>query len=230
MLSKVHRTLCTILSCLLVLTPALAAQQTSTDAAPIPPQLLKAHTVFVSNGGGSNYFDALDGGANRAYNTFYKELQQTKVYMLVSSPAQADIIFQIHAIAPAVSGPNDLELYNPQVILRVLDPKTNAVLWTESANVNAYGTKSRRDRQFDQSVSVLVDKLAQVTGQPLTQAQTTAISDNSSTKIPTAKKIFFVVGIALGAVILGLGIHMATHPPKPPPLPVLPPTPTPVYP
>lgn len=222
MLSKVRRTLCTLLSCLLVLTPALAAQQTNSNAGPIPPQLLNAHTVFVSNGGGSNYFEDFGGGANRAYSTFYKQLKHTKHYVLVSSPAQADVIFEIRAIAPAESGPHSIESYNPQVILRILDPKTNAVLWTESANVRATGTKNRRDRQFDQSVAILVDKLAVVTGQPLTEAQTKAIANNSKTS--TAVKIFIGLGIAGAIAITAVGIHLATNHPKLT-MPVLPPTP-----
>lgn len=219
MLSKLHRILCTLLSCLLVLTPALAAQQT--DTAPIPPQIIHAHTVFVSNGGGSNYFENFGGGANRAYNTFYKELKQTKVYELVSSPAQADIIFEIRAVAQGVSGPHGIESYNPQVILRILDPKTNAVLWTESANVRAVGTKRRRDRQFDESVSVLVDKLAVVTGQPLTEAQTKAIADNS--KVSTTTKVILVLGIATAIGLTAVGLHTLanqhklTIPPQPTP-------------
>lgn len=224
MFSELRKILCIVMSSFLVFTPMLGAQQTSSGSAPVPPQLLNAHTVFVSNGGGSNYFEAFSGGTNRAYNTFYKQLKQTQEYELVSSPADADLIFEIRAIAPESSGYHDTVSYNPQVILSIRDPKTNAVLWRESANVRAIGTKSRRDRQFDQSVAVLVDKLALVTGRPLTEAQTKAIAGNS--KMPTADKAFIGAAIAGGAAILAVGIHMATsqHQPTLPPVPT-PPTP-----
>lgn len=227
MFSKLCAPLVLVLSSLVILAPALTAQQTDSGAAPIPPQVLNAHTVFVANGGGSNYFEIFNGGPNRAYNTFYKMLKQTRHYELVSSPEQADVLFEIRAIAPAASE-NDTITYNPQVVLTIRDPKTNAVLWTESANVRAFGTKSRRDRQFDQSVAVLVDKLAVVTGQPLTEAQTRAIAGNS--KMPTAEKVLIVSGIAGAAAITAVGIHMATNPPKMPPMPTVPTPPNPVIP
>lgn len=227
MLSKLRRVLCIVMSGFLVFTPMSGAQQTGSDSAPVPPQVLNAHTVFVSNGGGSNYFEDFGGGTNRAYNTFYKQLKQMQKYELVSSPGDADLIFEIRAIAPETSGYHDTVSYNPQVILTVRDPRTNAVLWTESANVRAIGTKSRRDRQFDQSVAVLVDKLALVTGQPLTEAQTKAIAGNS--KMPTAEKVFIAAAIAGAAAITAVGIHMATSQHQPT-LPSTPTPPTPPFP
>lgn len=222
MFSQVCRTVSIVLSSLLALSPVLAAQQADPGVAPVPPQILHAHTVFVANRGGSNYFQIFGGGPDRAYNTFYKELKRTGQYELVSSPAQADLIFEIHAIAPEVSDPRDTATYNPQVILTIRDPKTNVALWTESANVRAIGTKQRRDRQFDQSVAVLVDKLAQVTGQPLTGAQTKAIAANSS--MPTAQKVFIVASIAGAAAFAAWVIHKANNPPTltPPSAPALP--------
>ena len=47
--SEVRRTLCVGLFCLLVLVPALSAQQPGCGAAPVPPQVLDAHKVAVSN-------------------------------------------------------------------------------------------------------------------------------------------------------------------------------------
>ena len=213
MFSGLRTSLVLFLSCALVLTPVLPAQQNNTTAAPVPPQVLSAHSVFISNGGGSNYFNIFDGGPNRAYNTFYSQIRQTGHYQLVSSPAQADVIFEIQAIAPAVSE-HDVAAYNPQVILTIRDPKTNAVLWTASANVRAIGTKGRRDKQFDQSVAVLVDELAQVTGQPLTTAQTRAIESNS--RMPTAAKVFIFASIGAAAAFTAWGIHKAENPPPPP--------------
>ena len=108
------------------------------------------------------------------------------------------------------------------LILSIQDPQTKAVLWTTSANVRALGAQDRRDRGFDQSVAVLVDKLGQLTGQPLTSAQLKAVKSNS--KWPTAAKVILVVGIAAGVAILTYGIYRVTHPPtlSPPTLPTLP--------
>lgn len=222
MVSELRKVLCIVISSFLVVTPMLPAQHTFSRGAPVPPQLLNARTVFVSNGGSSNYFESFSGGTNRAYNTFYKQLKGIQEYELVSSPADADLIFEIRAIAPETPGTHDTISYNPQVVLTIRDPKTNAVLWRESANVRAFGTKSRRDRQFDQSIAVLVDKLALVTGRSLTQAQTKAIAGNS--KMPTAAKVFIATAIAGAAAITIAGIHMATsqHKLTPPPMPTVP--------
>ncbi len=225
MLFEVRRTVSLALSWLLVLTPALAAQQTNSTAAPVPQQVLNARKVFVSNGGGSNYYiHLISDGPNRAYNTFYRELKRTKRYELVNSPAQADLIFEIRAIAPAESY-NDTVYHNSQVVLTIRDPETSAVLWRERANVRFLGTKKQRDRQFDRAVAVLVDKLAMVTGQPLTQAQTRAIARNSR-RFSNAAIVVTVVGIAALVGMTAWGIHRVNNPPKlnppPPPTPGLP--------
>jgi hypothetical protein len=210
MFAALNKSLCFTLALVLAATPAVQAQQTIPNAAPVPPQIASAHTIFVSNGGGSNFFDMFTGGPDRAYNSFYADLRQSSQYRLVSSPSQADLIFEIRAIAPAI--PNgDVPTYNPQLVLSILDPQTKAILWTTSANVRALGSKKQRDKGFDQSMAVLVDKLAQVTGQPLTSDQLKAVRDNS--RMPTAAKVFIVVAIAAGVAFTTYGIYRVTHPP-----------------
>jgi hypothetical protein len=214
------RFLCITLALLLVITPVVPAQQPVQNAAPVPPQIASAHTIFVSNGGGSNFFDQFTGGPDRAYNSFYGDLQQSSQYQLVSSPARADLIFEIRAVAPAVYDGNGVVSYSPELMLSILDPGTRAVLWTTSANVRALGTQKRRDRGFDESMAVLVDKLARVTGQPLTAQQVKAVRDNS--RWPTGAKVFVAVGIAAFVGLTTYGIYRATHPPTLP-TPTIPP-------
>ena len=216
MLDLFRKSLCLSLAWFLVVTPTVQAQQsTSVLDAPVPPQILSARAVFVSNGGGSNYFEMFTGGPDRAYNTLYALLQQSNRYQLVSTPAQADLIFEIRAIAPSVST-GDLVGYNPQLILSILDPKTSTALWTTSDNVRALGTQKRRDQGFDQSVAVLLDKFGQVTGQPLTPEQVKAVHNNS--RMPTAAKVFIFVGIAASAAFAAYGAYRVSHPPALPTL------------
>ncbi|MGC2617616.1 MAG: hypothetical protein WA414_01165 [Acidobacteriaceae bacterium] len=227
MISATRNTLCMILVWLMAMAPALPAQQTGTPAAPaptpintpapIPEQIRSAHRIFVSNGGGSNYFNIYTGGPDRAYNSFYAELQQENRYQLVGSPSQADLIIEIRAIAPADGEYRGAVDYNPQLILSIQDPQTHAVLWTTSANVRAVGLQASRDRKFDASVAVLVDRLDQVTGQTLTKTQQKAMNEN--TRTPRAVKVFIVVALAVGAGMTGYGIYRVTHPPSLPPLP-----------
>ncbi len=212
----IRKSLCLALAWVLVVIPTVQAQQSSSVAgAPVPPQILSAKSVFISNAGGSNYFDMFTGGPDRAYNTLYALLQQSNRYQLVSTPAQADLIFEIRAIAPSVST-GDAVGYNPQLILNILDPKTSTLLWTTSDNVRALGRQKSRDRGFDQSVGVLLDKFGEVTGQPLTPEQAKAVHNNS--RMPTATKVFIFVGIAATAAFAAWGAYRVSHPPAPPTL------------
>lgn len=214
MRSITHIATATFFALALSLAPALQAlSSTSSGSAPVPPQIYSAHTAFISNGGGPNYFNAFTGGADRGYNQLYAALQQWGKYQLVDSPSQADLIFEIRSIAPAVStaGANESSSvsYNPQLVLRILDPKTSALLWTTTVNVKAFGLQSSRDKGFDESIAVLVDRVRQLTGESLTTEQVKAIHANShmsrSTKI--------LIGIAVGAAagFAGFGIYKATR-------------------
>src|ERR1700722_19358558 len=191
-----HKLLCFPLALLLASTPLTGAQQASITApSPIPPQITSAHTIFIANGGGTNYFNAFTGGADRGYSQLFTTVQQWNRYQIVDSPSQADLIFEIHAVAPLVrvAGDDGSVGYNPQLILRILDPKTNALLWTTTSNVKAAGSQSSRDKGFDESVVVLVDRVRQLTGERLNTTQVKAIRSN--TEWPRSAKILLGVGI-----------------------------------
>lgn len=238
MFTALRKSVCATLALTLALAPALRAQQPDTGAgaapaatasaapAPVPPQILSAHTIFVANGGGSDYFNIFTGGADRAYNTLYGGLQQSGQYQLVDSPTKADLIFQIRSVAPTVDEGRNVS-YNPQLILSILDPKTNTVLWTTRASVRAVGRQKTRDREFDACVAVLTDKLGQLMGRQLTPEQVAAIKSNSSWGWSTGAKVLLVVGVAAFAGLTAYGVYRATHPPTLT-LPTLPTNPVPV--
>jgi len=215
---SLRKLLCFTLALLLASTPLTRAQQNSTAApAPIPPQIASAHTVFVSYGG----------GADRAYSQLYAKLQQWNRYQLVDSPSQADLLFEIHAIDPAIStGTDGSVVYYPQLILRILDSKTNALLWTATANIKAAGGQKSRDKGFDESVAVLVDRVRQLTGEQLNQTQFKAVRSN--TQWPTSTKIFLGVGIGATVGLTIFGIYKVTHRTAPT-LPTLPACPDPPF-
>jgi len=81
-----------------------------------------------------------------------------------------------------------------------------------------FGTQKHRDQGFDQSVDVLMDKLSQVTGQPLTTEQAKAVYSNSRMRMPTAAKVFIIVSIAAGAAFAAWGAYRVSHPPSLPTL------------
>jgi hypothetical protein len=204
---------------LLAVTPILRAQAPSTQA-PIPPQIASAHTIFISNGGAPSFFNAFTGGADRGYNTLYADLQQWNRYTIVPTPAQADLIFQISAMAipTDVAGRHtDTIVYTPQLVLRITDPKTQAVLWTTTTNITALGRQKSRDKAFDRAVAVVVDQVRYLNGQQLTLAQAREVRSNS--QWPTSVKVLLVSGIAVGVGVTTYGIYRVTHPPTLPALP-----------
>lgn len=73
--------------------PALAA-------APVPGAMLAAQKVFISNGGGESFETVIDetvfnGGPDRPYNEFYADMRGWGHYEIVSSPADADLVFEV---------------------------------------------------------------------------------------------------------------------------------------
>lgn len=212
MFEPLRRLLCVVLACCLVALPTASAQTPEPNVnAPIPPQILSAHSVFVSNGGGDSYFDGFTGGSDRAYNILYAEIKHSNHYQLVNSPSQADLVFEIRGIATTVDY-GDTVGTNPQLRLSVIDPKSRAILWTTNANVRAFGNKKHRDQALDQSVTVVLSKFGEVTGQTLTPEQAKAVRDNSH--MPTSAKVFIFAGIAAVAGLAIYGIYRGTHPPK----------------
>lgn len=209
-------------------TTLLRAQSTASTASSLaPPQVTSAHTIFISNAGGSTYFNIFTGGADRAYTQLLGALEKWNHYQIVQSPSQADLIFEIQAIAPATASPgNDVPGgYNPQLVLRIRDPQSNAILWTTTANVRASGLQKSRDKGFDESVAVLADHLRQLTGEQLTTEQQAAVRSNASTH-SKAMIALLIGGIAGVVVMTVVGIHLVHEHENqtltPPPLPACP--------
>ena len=76
-----------------------AAQQfKQVPPAPVPPLILAAKKVFIANGGGDeSLFDMpqYSGGPDRLYNEFYASMKSWGRYELVSSPGEADLVFEV---------------------------------------------------------------------------------------------------------------------------------------
>lgn len=138
------------------------AQQAKASApAPIPPQILAAHKVFVSNGGGESFETVIgqtvfSGGPDRPYNQFYETMKDWGRYELVASPSDADLVLEVSwALA-------DTGLKLPvlgQLRLIVIDPKTHIVLWAFTQYVRGALLLSNRDKNFDQAMTTVVNHL-----------------------------------------------------------------------
>jgi hypothetical protein len=142
--------------------------------APVPQQVLTAHTVFIGNGGGESYgadtyfrLTKFDGGPNRAYEEFYSAVKEWGHYDLVGSTDFADLALVIRFTNRAVdranpsSGadqPHDL-IYDPQLNLSMNDPRTGLALWTITEHIEPSDDRAVANRHFDDAVSRLVGDL-----------------------------------------------------------------------
>lgn len=162
-------------------TPALAAQHAKKPAiepAPVPPQIAAAQKVFISNGGGVTLNDALSttvvsGGPDRPYDEFYAAIKGWGRYEIVDSPAAADLVFQVSF---ALSG-SGLEHWAPNgtfakiavlgsLRVVILDPKTHVVLWTIVEYVPGAVLLGNRDKNFNQSMNTVIDRLKKLAEPP----------------------------------------------------------------
>jgi len=117
---------------------------------PIPIQILNGKKVFIS------YLesDADPGAPNLTYNEFYALIKSWGKYELVPAPADADLVFEICY----VSGLSDSQLR-----LSIVDSKTHFVLWPFIQHVQSSSRETSRRKNFDQSMTDLVDEVKRVT-------------------------------------------------------------------
>jgi hypothetical protein len=148
-------------------TSCLALAQTSpAPPAPVPPQIMVAKKVFIANAG----FDAPSlatfkkaGEPDQPYNEFYSAVKNWGRYELVSSPADADVVFQIRFAST----------YAPQLEVTVLDAKTHFVLWNVSAPVDGAYRKETWDKNFAQGITSIMNDLKKLASPPVAPASAT---------------------------------------------------------
>ena len=156
----------------LVALPA-SAQVAQTMPAPVPSQILEAKRMFVSNAGSETYgsqtyfrLTRYDGGPDRFYNQFYAAMKAWGRYELTGSPAEADIVGEVRFSSPAIeqnavligdrSSPDPV--YDPQLNLTLLDPKSRVPLWSLTEHIQPGRGKDADNRNFDQAVARLVER------------------------------------------------------------------------
>jgi hypothetical protein len=138
--------------------PAVAPSAT----APVPPLLLSAKTVFISNAGADSglFPHPFSGDPDRAYNEFYADVESWGRYQVVASPAQADLIFELQLTAP--SGPSNADKSKgasdplPMVRLVIYDRTTHYVLWALTESIEPATLQKTHDHNFDEAVADLV--------------------------------------------------------------------------
>lgn len=134
-----------------------------TAPGPIPSQIATAKRVFISNAGSDLRFRQF--GVTRTYDQFYAALKDWGHYELLSSPTDADLVFEINLIA---SFDQYGETYRavPQLQLRIVDPKTHILLWTIAEPLEAgnfYIVGGHQNEKFDKAMVRLVKGLQELT-------------------------------------------------------------------
>jgi hypothetical protein len=135
---------------LLISSLSLSAQDV--PAAPLPSALTTAKTLFIGNAGDQENADCL-----RAYNDFYDGIASLTRFHLVSDPNQADLILEIHYeinLGAAAVTNDSHSLRQFRVVL--IDPHSHVILWTLVERTNYALRQSNRDKNLDDTVTVLL--------------------------------------------------------------------------
>lgn len=145
---------------------SLASSLTAQNAAPIPSQITSAKKVFISNTVGD---DLYSNDPSQVYSAFYSAMKSWGRYDLVSSPGNADLIFEISFREPVVgvavtgsaaSVPVGGSYTNPHLRLVISDPKTHVSLWWFIARVRQ--PLSASEKNLDHSIVDLMGQLKQI--------------------------------------------------------------------
>jgi hypothetical protein len=156
-----------VIVAVLTLGSGLSAQKSKTSPpGPVPPQLAAAQKVFIANAGGESFEGVIDekvfnGGPDRPYNQFYSMVAAWGRYQLVSSPADADLVFEISWVLI------DTGLKLPvlgQLRLVVIDPKTDITLWNFTEYVRGAILQGNRDKNFDQAMDTILTRMKTLVG------------------------------------------------------------------
>jgi hypothetical protein len=131
---------------------------------PLPAQIVNAKSVFISNtapDGMPSLMLQNFGEPNRPYDQLYAAMKSWGRYLLAGSPADADLVLEIHFTRSVYTGGlgEGAEFY-----LSILDAKTHFVLWTLVEPVQGAVRKVSWEKNIDASVSELVNDMKVISG------------------------------------------------------------------
>jgi hypothetical protein len=138
--------------------------------APVPPALLQATKIFVSNAGADSglFPSPFSGDVNRGYNQLYAGLKASGKYQLVDDPGEADLVLELQLTAP--NGPTNGSKVNgasnpvPMFRLVVFDRKTHFVLWALSQSIDIAFLQKTHDRNFDDALNAILLEFESLSG------------------------------------------------------------------
>ena len=209
MQSLPNKSLCLILAFTCFSAQTSQAQQ-ALPATSVPSQIQQAQTILLTNAGADANFPIDE---TKAFNDIYTALQTWGRYRLVSSPQQADLVFQLRDVAPitGVSGDdsNVHSFTSPAFQLTILDPKSNITLWTITSPVNVVGKSQVLARWVSISETNLVSRVKVLAGQALSPDETAGL-----TTVPQhhgTRNLLLFAGVSGAAALAGALILHYQH-------------------
>ncbi|MGA3101220.1 MAG: hypothetical protein ABSD61_05100 [Terracidiphilus sp.] len=157
-------------------TGAFAQTSTPAPAGPVPPAIIHAKSIFVSNAGancdlfpgvfieGSELPHLFTGDQDRPYTEFYAALKANGDYTLATDPSQADLVLELRLWSqqvPLNNGPlNTLPMFR----LVIYDSKSHYALWTITQSIEPAVLQKNQDRNLDQALSGVLSKFLYIAG------------------------------------------------------------------
>ncbi|MGD1106963.1 MAG: hypothetical protein ABR865_07945 [Terracidiphilus sp.] len=150
---------------------ALAQTTPSTPAGPVPPAILHAKSVFISNAGSEpglfpQHFTGdvqppylFTGDQDRPYAEFYAALEATGDYKLLNDPSEADLVLEVQ-----LPGPHSPLSPQPDFRLVIYSAQGRYVLWTIAQSIEPAELQKNRDKNFDQALTGVLDKFLSIAG------------------------------------------------------------------
>lgn len=125
----------------------IAEEPPAPPPAPVPSQILAAKKIFISNGGEDLWLD-IDPkhDPSLTYNDFYADMKSWGKYELVSTPTDADVVFEIRLVFQESS----------HLRLLILDPKSHITLWTLNQHADAANRDATARKNLDKAMNSLV--------------------------------------------------------------------------
>lgn len=156
-----------ILASTLLCAPLLGADKTKepVSPAPAPAQIATGRKVFLAYAGINTmslagYIIDVTGAPNGLYDEFYATIRNWEGYQLVSTPADADLVFNLSI--------SQIRGEDPILVLKILDPKTNVLLWAFMENVGGgSGREATRRKAWDESLASLGNQVTELAAQPV---------------------------------------------------------------
>jgi hypothetical protein len=145
-----------VVATVLFASPLSAIQPPDVPTAPIPVQILSAHKVFISNGESTG----IEWPPTLVYDAFYAGMKNWGKYELVSTPVDADVVFEVRYLERIYTAPAE------RVQILVLDPKTHVTLWQFMEPIQNWARDDTGRKNFGLAMDALMNDVKKLVAGP----------------------------------------------------------------